>query len=210
MACANNLKQIALAMHAYHDAYGQFPPAYIADESGRPSHSWRALILPFLESSGLERQYSFDEPWDGPNNRQLADKIPDVFRCPSYKHHRGHHGGATEGEDVLTQYVALVGPKTIFPGREPVSFEDVQDGASNTLLVVEVHGDSVHWMKPEDIDPESFAQWLDQSHDENTNHSFGTQVALADASVRFISATIDGEVLHRLITIAAGEDVGAY
>ena len=46
--CANTLKQIALAMHNYHDAWGSFPPAYIADEDGRPMHSWRVLLLPYL------------------------------------------------------------------------------------------------------------------------------------------------------------------
>ena len=39
--CRNNLKQIAVALHQYHDLYGSFPPAYIADENGKPLHSWR-------------------------------------------------------------------------------------------------------------------------------------------------------------------------
>src|SRR5271168_5107175 len=47
--CKNHLKQLALAMHNYHDQYGSFPPAYIADKNGRPMHSWRVLLLPFLE-----------------------------------------------------------------------------------------------------------------------------------------------------------------
>src|SRR4051812_3837711 len=45
--CKNHLKDIALALHNYHDAYGTFPPAYIADQNGRPMHSWRVLILPY-------------------------------------------------------------------------------------------------------------------------------------------------------------------
>src|SRR5687767_14136115 len=46
--CKNNLKQIALALHNYHDVYGSFPPAYIADKDGRPMHSWRVLLLPYI------------------------------------------------------------------------------------------------------------------------------------------------------------------
>src|SRR5262245_3382414 len=49
MQCLNNLKQIALALHNYDATYGSLPPAYIADASGKPMHSWRVLILPFLE-----------------------------------------------------------------------------------------------------------------------------------------------------------------
>ena len=47
--CCNNLKQIALALHNYADEHGEFPPAYTVDEQGQPLHSWRTLILPYLE-----------------------------------------------------------------------------------------------------------------------------------------------------------------
>ena len=72
MVCAQNLKQIGLAMHAYHQKYGSFPPAYIAGKDGKPKHSWRLLILPFLDQEDLYREYRFDEPWNGPHNSQLA------------------------------------------------------------------------------------------------------------------------------------------
>ncbi|MFN0054259.1 MAG: DUF1559 domain-containing protein, partial [Planctomycetales bacterium] len=51
--CKNNLHQIGLALHNYHDAFNSFPPAYIPDASGRPMHSWRVLILPFLDQAPL-------------------------------------------------------------------------------------------------------------------------------------------------------------
>ena len=76
MQCLNNLKQIALALHNYHDVYGVFPPAYIPDAQGKPKHSWRVLILPFLEEQGTYEKYDFDEPWDGPNNRALLTSMP--------------------------------------------------------------------------------------------------------------------------------------
>ena len=69
--CSNNLKQIGLAFHNYHDSYGCLPPAYIPDGNGQPMHSWRVLILPFVEQSPLYDQYDFDEPWNGPNNSKL-------------------------------------------------------------------------------------------------------------------------------------------
>lgn len=73
--CSNNLKQIAFSLHSYHDRYGCFPPAYIADEEGKPMHSWRVLILPFIEEQALYDRYAFTEPWDGPSNRRLAGPV---------------------------------------------------------------------------------------------------------------------------------------
>ena len=60
--CRNNLKQIGLALHDYHEVYGSFPPAYVSDENGRPMHSWRLLILPHLDQTGIYKRYRFDEP----------------------------------------------------------------------------------------------------------------------------------------------------
>ena len=45
----NNLRKSRLALHNYHQANGCFPPAYIADKNGKPMHSWRVLILPYME-----------------------------------------------------------------------------------------------------------------------------------------------------------------
>jgi hypothetical protein len=81
--CANDLKQIAMALHCYHQQYGMLPPAYLADATGRPMHSWRVLLLPFLEAQSLYDQYDFREPWNGPNNSKLLTKMPYFYSCPS-------------------------------------------------------------------------------------------------------------------------------
>ncbi len=70
--CANHLRQIALALHDYHQVYGCLPPAHVDGPGGKPMHSWRVLILPFLHYDELYRQYDFAEPWDGPKNSLLA------------------------------------------------------------------------------------------------------------------------------------------
>ena len=69
-ALRNNLRQIALALQSYHQANGCFPPAYVADKNGKPMHSWRVLILPYLGFDDLYKAYDFTEPWDGPNNKK--------------------------------------------------------------------------------------------------------------------------------------------
>ena len=54
-ACKDNLRQIGLALSAYHEEYGSFPPAYIVDAAGRRMHSWRVLILPYLGQSNRKQ-----------------------------------------------------------------------------------------------------------------------------------------------------------
>ena len=73
--CANQLHQIALAIRSYVDAHHALPPLYTTDADGKPLHSWRTLILPFLDQARLYNEYRFDEPWDGPNNRKLAGRL---------------------------------------------------------------------------------------------------------------------------------------
>src|SRR5262245_23624397 len=70
-ARAYNLRQIGIAVHEYIDHWKCFPPAYLADAAGRPAHSWRVLLLPYLGYEELYKQYDFNEPWDGPNNSRL-------------------------------------------------------------------------------------------------------------------------------------------
>ena len=70
MQCSNNLKQIgAGAAQVRSRNTGVFPPAFIPDKNGKPMHSWRVLILPYLERKGLYDQYRFNEPWDSPHKR---------------------------------------------------------------------------------------------------------------------------------------------
>ena len=71
MTCSGQLKQIAVALHSYHDTYHSFPPAYTVDEDGYPLHSWRVLLLPFLEENDLYKKIRLDEPWNSEHNRQF-------------------------------------------------------------------------------------------------------------------------------------------
>jgi hypothetical protein len=149
--CKNNLKQIGVALHEYHEVYGSFPPAYIADEDGKPMHSWRVLLLPYLDCGYLYKMYDFDEPWDGPNNSKLLSKMPPVYACPSNRN----------GRRETTSYVAIVGPNTAWTGftkskfRDGFSkgrrFSDFTDGLSYTIVVVESNSSRVPWMAPRDL-----------------------------------------------------------
>ena len=81
--CTNNEKQIALALHNYHDQHNSFPPAFSQGKDGKPLLSWRVLILPFLDQQqALYDQFHLDEAWDSPHNRTLIAKMPAVLSLP--------------------------------------------------------------------------------------------------------------------------------
>jgi prepilin-type processing-associated H-X9-DG protein len=172
--CANNLKQIALAMQVYHDQHGTYPPAASYDANGKPLLSWRVLLLPYLEQQSLYEQFHFDEPWDSPHNKPLAARTPPVFefRCPSEPR-------LSQG---LTTYKVIVDPRSMFTGDPAgVPFSSVSDGSSTTLLVVEA-ASPVPWTKPEDLSLSS----LDQPLGVGSKHPGGLNAAMADGSVRFL------------------------
>ena len=187
--CKNNLKQISLALHNYDEMYGSFPPAYIADMNGKPMHRWRVLLLPYLDASHIYRQYKFDEPWDSPNNRRLAEQMPDVFRCPS-----------SEAGSTMTNYMTVRGPKTVFPGDKAVRIRDIADGTSKTVAIVEVPGKTVHWLSPDDVSPEEFVKRLQDADSGEFQHEGGTHVAFCDTVVRFLTSTILRKTLKALLT----------
>ena len=200
--CSNNLKQLALAMHNYHDTYKCFPPAYIADEDGQPMHSWRVLLLPYLEQQPLYEQYNFDEPWDSPSNLALADIMPSVFRCPS----------DPPSAPSDTSYAMIVGPGTLFDGTGLSRIADIRDGTSNTIMLVEAGGSGINWLEPVDLDLQRLALGINSPAGPGIRsyHPGGVNVAMCDGSVRFISETINPQLLRALITKSDGQAVGGF
>jgi hypothetical protein len=198
--CKNNLKQIALALHNYHDTYQTLPPAYIPDANGKPMHSWRVLILPFLGEAQLHSQYDFSEPWDGPKNSQLLARMPAVFACPS---EAGTPGATT------TSYAVPIGPNCIFNGSQVTKITSITDGTSNTLMVGEVAGGAIPWMKPDDVDITK-SPAIGAPGGFGSRHVGGAHFATADGAVRFISNNIAQPTLDALYTRNGNEAVGAF
>ena len=195
--CRNNLKNIALALHNYHDAYQAFPPAYTVDDEGQPLHSWRTLILPFLEQTSLYESIDLTKPWDDPVNAEAYNAILPVYECPS-----------AETPANSTTYMAVVGPDACFQPTQPRPLSEITDGTSNTLMVIEVSpNDAVHWMAPQDVGTR-FA--LTFNEDSELAHEGGTQTALADGSVRFLSAKTSDANRQALTTVAGGETLSEF
>ena len=201
-SCANNLKQIALAMHNYHDTYKVLPAQSIVDENGQPMHSWRTALLPFVEQGALFEQYDFDKPWDSPENRPLADiRIP-VYACPS------DPDSATSSE---TSYFVVYGDETMFAPNRWSSFMDVTDGTSNTIMIVESASLHVPWSEPRDIPFDEMQFHLDPPEGElgiGGHHPGGAQVAMGDGSVRFIRGDqVDEQTIRYALMRADGTPI---
>ncbi len=75
-----SMKMVAKALREYHADNGEYPPPIIRDDAGKPMHSWRALLLPYLDEDPLAEAYLLDEPWNGPHNSKLAKYRPWHFR----------------------------------------------------------------------------------------------------------------------------------
>ena len=139
-ASAKKLREIGLAMHSCADLNEGRLPADLTDKDGRAILSWRVTILPFVGEEALYKQFKLDEPWDGPNNKKLIEKMPKVF-APV-------RGKAKAGE---TYYQVFFGKDAVFGANPPPKFPDAfPDGTSNTALVVE-GADPVAWTMPRDL-----------------------------------------------------------
>ena len=188
--CCGNLSCIALGLHSYTDTYDCFPPAYTVDESGRPLHSWRVLILPHMDNAALYDQIRLDEPWDSPHNTALAQHMPAFYRCP---------GHADDGSSH-THYLAIVGQGTAFPGPESVRIRDIVDGLSRTVAVAETT-ESVHWMEPRDMpfDGMSFTINDPAGHALGGPHTGGVNVLFCDDSLEFLPETVPPDIVRLLL-----------
>ncbi len=198
--CINNVSQIALAILNYDSARGKLPPLYTVDKDGKPLHSWRVLLLPYLEYNHLYEQIRLDEPWDSEHNSRFHDFEIPIYRCRS-------NPNAKPGQDCC--YSAIAG-ESFVPGSEPrgVSVDSIsaKDGTSYTICLVEVK-EPFCWMDPKaDVTLKDLEAGINTPGGRvGSHHPGGCVVAFFDRSVRFLSETIDGSILRALGTHAGGE-----
>ncbi len=214
----NHMKQILLAFHNFESTYGFFPPAVIYGPDGKPWHSWRTLILPYLEQNDLYDRYDFSQPWDSPKNKAVVETAVPVFQDPVYG----------KSDLPFTHYAAIVGEKAIFrpegakiqdtsrpldgikPGGR--SFREITDGTSNTIMLAPVSPDrKIPWAKPEDIvfdadfpelgAPGGIAMPYGTAEGKNRR----APVARVDGSIFTLPQETPKDTVRAIITIAGGE-----
>jgi prepilin-type N-terminal cleavage/methylation domain-containing protein/prepilin-type processing-associated H-X9-DG protein len=173
MKCANNLKQIGLALHLFESDRGYFPPGAVAGplpEAGVRTdavHGVWPFLLPYLEQQALFNAYRWDADFFGPANQPAVSTQLKVLQCPAAEPNRvvdaGHPGGAfgNGGQGACTDYGPVAGADPFLadvglidrvgnyqgalPQNEMTRVADITDGTSNTLLVAEDAGRPQLW-----------------------------------------------------------------
>lgn len=150
--CQNNLQQIALALIQYQSVHGQSPPLYTVDSAGRPLHSWRTLLLPYLEEKKLFQQIDLTKPWDDPIHDAVRKTTVRVYACPSVD--------LTDGQTVYVANPQTWPPSNVWNQVAFSSKDRLADYDSAEVLIFEVDSTrALQWMAPHDSD---FAAYRDE------------------------------------------------
>lgn len=190
--CRHNLKQIELALSQYQYDHGVYPPAFTTDETGRRLHSWRTVILPYLDQNQLYQSVDLTKAWDDDSNKLLEEAFLATYRCPAANIRRAQ-----------TTYLAVVTPQSVIRAPQSLSKSEIKDGPSKTMVVMEVPDtQAVPWMSPSDADEETV---LSIKRSTRTAHQQGMTILMADGTVRFLPSDLAAEVRKAMIT-AAGND----
>jgi prepilin-type N-terminal cleavage/methylation domain-containing protein/prepilin-type processing-associated H-X9-DG protein len=214
-ACKNNLKQMALAMHNYHDAFVTFPPGWIVKDvkpAAGPGYGWGTFILPFVDQAPLYNQIDFSVPPDITSSDRLQTRL-NVYRCPDdtseetnpvrdeygTSNYSGNYGNETLPGSVDASDKA----SGIFFRNSKVGMRDITDGTSNTLLLGEkcISSAAGIWMgvrsnqnAGDSVTACAHETRMNTVIDSfSSRHGGGVHFALCDGSVRFISDKIDSQ-----------------
>jgi len=195
MNSQSQLKQIGIALHNYQADHGTLPPAYTVDAEGNRLHSWRTVLLRYMNFMTIEVYEKIDlsKPWDDPANAEARAMVVREYLCPS-----------AEDEDGLTTFLGIVGPDCVFSGEVPRTLDEIADGLGNTIGVIDAPSDrAVHWMSPNDISEEEVLQ-IDS--DSQLNHPGIVNAMFLDGSVKTLYLDMDPAELSGMMTIAGGEE----
>ena len=194
--CSNNLRNVTLALISYANKHKAFPPAYTLDANGNRLHSWRTLILPYLDQQALYESIDLSKPWNDPANAKAYGKELNVFSCPSAKLSKGR-----------TTYLGNAATDGCFIGDRPRPISEITDSHNQTVLVVEVATtQAVHWMAPQDADESILFNF---GPGNNPAHSGVVNAGFVDGTVHALSVDLDSHVRRSLMTVSGNDALSA-
>lgn len=152
-------------------------------------------MLPFLEQRELFKDYSFEEPWNGPNNSKLASRMPRLFEFA---------GSPTQPVSTSTNFVAITGNGTAWPPGSGMRQSEIGDGPSNTIQFAEYNGPPIHWMSPVDLEFQTMSFNVGDPSGISSQY-LQPAVGMADGAIRRLSDDISPHEL-RVMCTANGND----
>jgi prepilin-type processing-associated H-X9-DG protein len=201
--CCDSLRDIRIAMNGYQAKYGTYPPPYTVDKQGRRMHSWRALLLEFLDRD-LYAKYDFNHPWNSPHNLTVADMMTrnGPYHCPS----------EAPEKSLWTSYVMIVGPTAFGNGSTGRKPDEITDGLTNTLAIVEMSPSGILWTAPYDLNVAEMSYRINDPDQPGlrSRHSEGVVVVFADGHIQYIANGLDPDLLKALTTINGGEEIDHF
>jgi prepilin-type N-terminal cleavage/methylation domain-containing protein/prepilin-type processing-associated H-X9-DG protein len=231
-ACQNNLRQIGVALHAYHTTHGQFPVGCIDKRVPKTSPNgrqlaWSATILAELGEPSLAQQVDFNATYDGAANSPAAATVVPTYLCPSTARTTVGREGAivanpsagtssSSYRGAATDYGGIYGAAQISPSANGVFLYDrgvkiseITDGTSHTLALAEDTGRGWlwdgEWINGENIYDVSNLINTQQNNEIWSDHSGGAMVLWCDGAVTLLSASTEMTVLQASCT-RAGND----
>jgi hypothetical protein len=210
--CQYNLRTIRLALYDYWQYHsgrnppprpqvneagrpvyggGYLPPSRLLDKDGKPLCSWRLFIRPFMDTAGDGIPTDWRQPWNAPINREFGTVMGGYYHCPV--------GQGTKS--CMTDYVAVVGPDTIWRDTEPAKLPE-DDAGKDKILVIEIVNSDIHWMEPRDLTLDEALDMIQPKKGVGigSRHPSGIHYLTVGGDVRILDRNIDRESLRRLFT----------
>ncbi|QDV51468.1 DUF1559 family PulG-like putative transporter [Gimesia fumaroli] len=200
----NNLLQMGLALHQYHETYGIFPPGNTATADGNPSHSWQTLILPYLDHKPIFNQINFEQPWNATENQLVFQTVMPVYLNPVISVLYPEQKSSTSPEGYGLSHYA--GNELVLKQNQGSQIREIKDGMSPTIFAMEIGENFKPWGDPSStINPSQVF-----GPGKKTSQEGGNYILMGDGAVRFITKEIDPAILKALSTPNGGEETREF